>query len=314
MKWIQVKIETNDPDAVCAKLMGMGINAFEIEDPADFEDFVQNQTQFWDIIDQNLQQQKQQDSNVKIYLPEQDRDTLQLVYSQIEALGREGEDGTLAVTCTAMNEEDWSNAWKQYYKPLHIGSRLVICPCWEDYAPKKGERVVTIDPGPAFGTGSHETTAMCLELLEKTVRPGMKLLDVGCGSGILSLAGLHLGAEQAWGVDIDPLAVKVARENGVLNGFGPDRLHLCAGDLTHQIHGIFTIAAANIIADVIITLAGQIGRFLQIGSPFICSGIIQQREEDVERALEQNGFVVLQKRVKKDWVAYLTRYGGKENA
>lgn len=314
MKWIQVKIAANDPDPVCAKLMAVGINSFEIENPADFEDFVVNQTQYWDIIDEELQQKKRQDAFVKLYLTEQERETLQLVYSQMEELRREGDYGSLDITCTSMDEEDWANNWKQYYKPLQIGSHLVICPCWEEYASKTGETVVTIDPGMAFGTGGHETTAMCLELLEQAVKPGVNLLDVGCGSGILSIAGLALGAKEAWGVDIDPMAVKIAGENGALNGFSSDRLHLFAGNLTDQINGIFDLAVANIIADVIITLAGQIGPFLKPGGAFICSGIIADRKADVEQALAQNGFTVVEKREKKDWVAYLTQYKGKENA
>ena len=314
MKWIQVKIEATDPDPVCAKLMAIGINGFEIENPADFEDFVTNQTQYWDIIDEELQQEKQKNSFVKVYLTELERDTLQLIRSQMEELKQEGDFGSLGITCTDMDEEDWANNWKQYYKPLHIGESIVIRPLWEDYTPKPHEKVVTIDPGMAFGTGGHETTSMCLELLEQAVRTGDTLLDVGCGSGILSIAGLTLGAKEAWGVDIDPMAVKIAGENGGLNGFSSDRLHLLAGNLTDKISGTFDLAVANIIADVIIMLSGQIGQFLKTEAPFVCSGIIADRAEDVEKALAENGFTMIEKKTKKDWVAYLTRYKGEKNA
>lgn len=314
MKWIQVTIAATDPDPVCAKLMAIGINGFEIENPDDFEDFVTNQTQYWDIIDEELQKEKRENSFVKVYLTELERDTLQLIRSQMEDLKQEGDYGSLEISCTDMDEEDWANNWKQYYKPLHIGEHMVIRPCWEEYDAKPDEKVVTIDPGMAFGTGGHETTSMCLELLEQVIKPEDTLLDVGCGSGILSIAGLTLGAKEAWGVDIDPMAVKIAGENGELNGFSSDRLHLQAGNLTDKISGTFDAAVANIIADVIIMLSDQIGQFLKEDAPFICSGIIAERAEDVETALTENGFTVIEKKTKKDWVAYLTRYKGEKNA
>jgi len=314
MKWIQVKIAATDPDPVCAKLMAIGINGFEIENPADFEDFVTNQTQYWDIIEESLQQEKMQNSFVTVYLTELERDTLQLIRSQMEELRREGDYGSLEITCTDMDEEDWANNWKQYYKPLHIGNNIVIRPLWEEYEAKPEEKVVTIDPGMAFGTGGHETTSMCLELLEQVVEEGNTLLDVGCGSGILSIAGLHLGAKEAWGIDIDPMAVKIAGDNGRLNGFSSDRLHLQAGNLTDKISGTYDVAVANIIADVIIMLSDQIDQFLKPDAPFICSGIIADRAEDVKEALTEKGFTVIEKKTKKDWVAYLTRYKGEKNA
>lgn len=314
MKWIQVKIETTDTDAVCAKLTAVGFDGFEIENPDDFEDFLVNQTQYWDIIDEDLRRQKQTNSFVKVYLTELERDALSLIQSQMQALKQEGEFGTLTVTCTDIDEEDWANNWKQYYKPLHIGKHLVVRPCWEDYEAQPGERVITIDPGMAFGTGGHETTSMCLELLEKTVKSGDQMLDIGCGSGILSIAGLLLGAKEAWGVDIDPMAVKIAGENGELNGISSDRLHLQAGNLTDHITGTFHVISANIIADAIITLTGQIGPFLKPNAAFICSGIIAGRAEEVKQALTKNGFAVAETITKKDWVAYLTRYEGDKNA
>ena len=314
MKWIQVTIAATDPDPVCAKLMAIGINGFEIENPDDFEDFVTNQTQYWDIIDEELQKEKRENSFVKVYLTELERDTLQLIRSQMEDLKQEGDYGSLEISCTDMDEEDWANNWKQYYKPLHIGEHMVIRPCWEDYDAQPDEKVVTIDPGMAFGTGGHETTSMCLELLEQVIKPEDTLLDVGCGSGILSIAGLTLGAKEAWGVDIDPMAVKIAGENGELNGFSSDRLRLQAGNLTDKISGTFDVAVANIIADVIIMLSDQIGQFLKEDAPFICAGIIAERAEDVETALTENGFTVIEKKTKKDWVAYLTRYKGEKNA
>lgn len=303
MNWIQVTITDPCPDTVCDQLVGLGINEFEIEDPADFADFVQNQTQYWDIIEQELQEDKARASCVKIYVPEQDRETIQLIVSHF---------GNKAVSCASMDDQDWENAWKQYYKPLHIGEHLVVCPCWEEYAPKAGERVITLDPGPAFGTGSHETTSMCLALMESAVQPGRCMLDIGCGSGILSIAALTLGADQVWGVDVDPIAVKVAGENGALNGFGSDRLHLCAGNLTDQIQGRFSLITANIIADAIITLSSQVGDFLEPGGHFLCSGIIADRAVDTEQALLSNGFVIEKRVQRKDWMAYLTRCGEKE--
>ena len=168
----------------------------------------------------------------------------------------------MAVAVTRVDEEDWSTAWKKYYHPVKVGSRLVIIPCWEDYSLKEGEIGIRLDPGMAFGTGTHETTRLCLRLLEDSVFPDAEMLDIGTGSGILAIAALRLGVGQATGVDIDELAVKVAEENAALNGV-QDGLSLFCGDLTEKVSGHFDIVCANIVADVILRLAGNIGSFLK---------------------------------------------------
>lgn len=213
------------------------------------------------------------------------------------------------VDISAVKEEEWSTAWKDYYHPTPIGKRLVVCPTWEEYTPGEGELVMRLDPGMAFGTGTHHTTRLCAGMLEEAVTPGCRLLDMGTGSGILSIAALLLGAKEAVGVDIDPVAVRTAGENAALNGFGPERFTAVCGELVHdkkladRIGGGFDLIAANIVADVIIAVAPTFPRHLRPGGTVICSGIILPRKDEVIAALEGQGLTVIEEQEKDGWCA-----------
>ncbi len=200
--------------------------------------------------------------------------------------------------------EDWENNWKKYFKPMPVGERLLIRPIWEEEY-DAGDRVVLhIEPGLAFGSGTHETTRLCLEALEPYITPETDMLDVGCGSGILSVASLLLGARSAVGVDIDALAVKTARENGEVNGFTEPKYTVYKGSLAENLNGKFSVIAANIVADIIILFSSQVGEFLEDDGVFIASGIIAPREQEVLAAFEENGFEVIKRHNKNDWLCF----------
>lgn len=212
------------------------------------------------------------------------------------------------LTTGTINEQDWANNWKAYFKPLPVGKRLLIQPTWEPLGETNGRAVLSIDPGMAFGTGGHDTTRLVLEALERYVMPDSTLLDVGCGSGILSIAALLLGAKQAVGVDIDPLAVKTAAENGALNGMTSPRFIVKEGDLTEQITGQYDVVAANIVADAIIRLSPAIPPFLRAGGVYIVSGIIDTREAEVQQALAACGFTVIERHEHGGWLCLVTTH------
>lgn len=205
------------------------------------------------------------------------------------------------ITCASCVKEDWINNWKKYFKPIPVGEKLLIRPIWEEEFDSMGRTVIDLEPGLAFGTGTHETTRLCLELLEHYIQPGMDFLDMGCGSGILSVAALLLGAQNAVGVDIDPLAVKTAVENAKNNGVDGRFTGIC-GNLAEKVHGKFHVAAANIVADIVILLSQDAPRFLYDDSVYIVSGIIDTREADVLEALRDR-FEVIERREEKGWVA-----------
>ncbi len=208
------------------------------------------------------------------------------------------------MTTNLCRNEDWENNWKAYFKPMEIGERLLIRPLWIDDYKADGRAVLSIEPGLAFGSGTHETTRLCLEALEPYITPDTDMLDVGCGSGILSVASLLLGAKSAVGVDIDALAVKTARENGEVNGFTEPKYTVYKGNLTDKVSGKFQVIAANIVADIIILFSSQVGEFLADGGVFIASGIIAPREAEVLEAFEKNGFEVIKRHNKNDWLCF----------
>ncbi len=292
MSWLRVSIETENPDAVCDILYSEGIDSVEIEDADSFDDFLENNKTYWDYVDESVVMPK---TPVVSFYTDEDWDVSKLPQS-ISALAK-------GITSKLMDEEDWENNWKEYYKPLHIGKSVVIKPFWEEYEAKPSEKVVVMDPGAAFGTGSHETTSMCIEMLENYITPQSTVLDIGCGSGILAVTACVFGANSAVAVDIDPLAVKTTMENAELNGV-EEKITAIAGNLTEKVSGKFPVVVANIVADVIISLCQNVYEFMADDGVFICSGIISDRADDVKSALISSGFEIISTNNKKDWYAF----------
>lgn len=310
MNWTEVKIYTTTAgiDPLTGSMLDLGLQGFMIEDAQDFDEFLHDTTPHWDYVDQAvMEKMKDCETCVTIYVadnPQGMEELMQVrqILARLKAQDPDGKYGRLELEMKDVDEEDWSNAWKKYYHPVQVGEHLVVCPSWEAYDRKPDEVVLTLNPGMAFGTGTHDTTRLCMELLEKYITPQDTVLDVGCGSGILAITAALLGANKIIGCDIDEVAVKVAGENAALNGV-QDRIAFHQGDLTRQVEGSFQIICANIVADVIIRLSEDAGRYLAKDGIFITSGIIDTREQDVLNALEQNGFQVIERRTSGGWVA-----------
>ena len=310
MNWTEVKIYTTTAgiDPLTGSMLDLGLQGFMIEDAQDFDEFLHDTTPHWDYVDQAvMEKMKDCETCVTIYVadnPQGMEELMQVrqILARLKAQDPDGKYGRLELEMKDVDEEDWSNAWKKYYHPVQVGEHLVVCPSWEAYDRKPDEVVLTLNPGMAFGTGTHDTTRLCMELLEKYITPQDTVLDVGCGSGILAITAALLGANKIIGCDIDEVAVKVAGENAALNGV-QDRIAFYQGDLTSQVEGSFQIICANIVADVIIRLSEDAGRYLAKDGIFITSGIIDTREQDVLNALEQNGFQVIERRTSGGWVA-----------
>ena len=310
MNWTEVKIYTTTAgsDPLTGSMLDLGLQGFMIEDAQDFDEFLHDTTPHWDYVDQAvMEKMKDCETCVTIYVadnPQGMEELMQVrqILARLKAQDPDGKYGRLELEMKDVDEEDWSNAWKKYYHPVQVGEHLVVCPSWEAYDRKPDEVVLTLNPGMAFGTGTHDTTRLCMELLEKYITPQDTVLDVGCGSGILAITAALLGANKIIGCDIDEVAVKVAGENAALNGV-QDRIAFHQGDLTSQVEGSFQIICANIVADVIIRLSEDVGRYLAKDGIFITSGIIDTREQDVLNALEQNGFQVIERRTSGGWVA-----------
>ena len=310
MNWTEVKIYTTTEgiDPLTGNMLDLGLQGFMIEDAQDFEEFLHDTTPHWDYVDQAvMDKMKNCESCVTIYVANNPQGMEELaqvreILARLKSQDPQGRYGRLELELHNVNEEDWSNAWKKYYHPVRVGKHLVVCPSWEDYARQPDDVVLILNPGMAFGTGTHDTTRLCMELLEKYLTPQDNVLDVGCGSGILAITAALLGAKSIIGCDIDEVAVKVAGENAALNHV-EDRISFHNGDLTSQVEGSFQIICANIVADVIIRLSEDAGRYLAQGGIFIVSGIIDSREQDVLDALDRNGFAVIERRTSGGWVA-----------
>ncbi len=320
MNWTQVDIYTSTEgiDILCAELMSLGIRGFSIKDAEDFNEFLENKDGKWDYIDEDLMGMSHCESCVTVYLPEdsQGAETLQQIrelLSRMKSLDSENSWGRLEAELSGIREEDWANNWKQYFKPFTVGSKLLIKPSWEECTPEEGRATLEIDPASSFGTGQHHTTRLCLELMEQCVEDGMKLLDLGCGSGILFIGGMLLGAKSAFAVDIEENASRIAKENAEKNNLPEDKYTvrcgniLADGSLIEEIGTGYDIICANIVADVLKAMAPIFPKFLKNEGILIISGIISERKEEVVDTVVSCGFEVLEAREKEGWAAVKLR-------
>ena len=303
MDWTDVTVTVAQPDgeraAAIAQMVAPG--GIYIEDYSDLEEGAWEIAHI-DLIDEALLQKDRTHTILHIYLEPQENPAEAIAFLQ-ERLAAAGIGYTIGTAACRM--EDWINNWKKYFHPIEVGKKLLIQPSWEDLQDSRGRTVLHLEPGLAFGTGAHETTRLCMELLEDFVTPDAQVLDVGCGSGILSVAALLLGAKHATGVDIDALAVKTAVENAARNGVG-DRFTGIHGSLTEKVSGQFDVVVANIVADVVIELTRDVTKCVKPGGVKLMSGIIDDREPDVLRALAGR-FAVFNRREDRGWVALAAR-------
>ena len=317
MQWLELKIDTTPAGItpVSDLVEALGVTGLVIEDEGDFHDFLENNRQYWDYVDEDLLEAKRGVCRITFYVSADDEgmDTVAKVRIALSELKKSRSDcGSLVMTMAQMDDADWENNWKQFYKPMEIGERLIVVPEWES-AKTHGRIPLILNPGLTFGTGSHATTRLCLTALEKHVTPGQRVLDLGCGSGILSIAALLLGADHAFACDIDEKCVDVAYENAALNGIGKDKYTVRWGDvlsdkqLRKEMDDQYDIIVANIVSDVITGLAPQVRPFLKEGGYFLTSGIIDTRAEEVAQKLRDAGWEIVEERSSEGWFSYLCK-------
>lgn len=310
MDWQEVKIYTTTEgiEPITGALMEIGINGFMVEDANDFEQFIEESKNYYDCIDDELMKLKDCESSITVFVKKdvQGYETLNRIKSVVEILkNRDDIDfGRLDIELKDVFEEDWATAWKKYFKPVRISDYVVIKPTWEKVNPHEDDIVVELDPGMAFGTGTHETTKMCVKLIESLIEPNMSVLDVGCGSGILSVVAAKFGSERVLAVDTDAMCIKVTRENAEQNKCS-DIIETVCGDLLENVRDEkFDIVVANIIADVIIRLNEDVSRFLKPDGVYICSGIIDSKQQMVVDSLVKCGFKIVMTEKMGDWWAF----------
>ena len=302
MAWLEITIETETGriESAAAALTAQGFAELVIEDQQEFETFLDENRAYWDYIDEDLQQQLQGLSRIKLYLEDTDEAGMKKLTAAAEKLG-------LPMTVAALPETDWEESWKDNYPAVEVGKNLIVVPYWQ--AEETGGRMpIVLDPGLTFGTGAHASTQMVMETMEQQVRPGFRCLDLGSGSGILSIAALRLGAGSAIGVDIDPKAEDIARENAAYNGYAAPEFTALTGNVTEDkalmaelSRQEYDLVLVNIVADVIIGLAPVLPAFLTENSLLICSGILDVRLQDVIAALTEAGLEITAVREKEDW-------------
>ena len=307
MKWTEVLIKV-DPQAVEAVtdiLYGLGAQGVAIDEPVDVQKLREDEL-YWDYIDEKLLENDTEETKIMAYFSEEETnlpEKIAVIREKIRNLPEFGLSiGSGTVELSNVNQEDWESAWKQYFKPVHVTDRIVVKPEWEEYSPQEGEIVIEIDPGMAFGTGTHETTSMCINQIEKNLKAGDRVIDIGSGSGILSMAAVLLGAEKATGVDLDPVAVRVALENVELNNL-QDKIDILHGNLTDVIREKADIVVANIMADIILILLEDVREFIKDDGMFISSGIIQEKRAAVEARLLEKNFSIVEVETKGEWCA-----------
>ena len=320
MEWIKTVIYSTSEgvDPVCGRLYNCGITGTEIEDYDDFNDFLENNKQYWDYVDDELIESKKGETKIICYISDTPEGLETLIdiknsLSELKNYDVDGKFGRLEIEQSLLNEEDWANNWKKYFHPIEVGNKLLICPEWETVE-GDGRMVFKINPGMTFGTGSHHTTRLCIEELEKYVTSGCQVADLGCGSGILSVISLMLGASHATAVDIDPNAVDIAYENAARNNVDKSMYRVLAGNIIddEEITKIigdrkYHIVCANIVADVIVAILPFAFEILSDDGIFITSGIILDRKDDVKGALSQNGFEIIEEKISGEWVCLVCR-------
>ncbi len=321
MNWIKVSVFTTSEgiEPVSGRLYQLSISGLEIEDEQDFKDFLENNKQYWDYVDEELVKKMEGETKVKTYVSDdtEGRELLIAIkstLSELKQLDVNNEFGRLEIELDNMTEQDWANNWRQYFHQMEIGEKVMIKPEWEELNKPTDRVVFNIEPGMSFGTGSHYTTQLCIESLEKYITQGVKMLDLGCGSGILSIISLLLGADMAVAVDIDPNAVDTAYQNADRNGVDRSKYKVLSGnvltdsDIQAEISkNKYEVVAANIVADVIIGLAPKAKEYMAENGVFITSGIISDRLDDVKNALYENGFNIVSINQRKDWVSIVCR-------
>ncbi len=302
MAWLEITIRTDSKhiDSVATQLTAQGFSELVIEDQEEFETFLEGNRDYWDYIDEDFQQKLQGLSHIKLYLEDTDAAGKKRLEAAVSKLG-------LPMDVHPLPETNWEESWKDNYPAVEVGKHLIVVPYW-DAEQTNGRTPIILDPGLTFGTGAHASTQMVMETMEETMQRGFKCLDLGSGSGILSIAALRLGAESAIGVDIDPKAEDIARENAAYNGFGAPAFTALTGNVTEDrelmeqlSHREYDLVLVNIVADVIIGLAPVLPQFLTERSTLICSGILDTRLADVTAALEKTGLTITMTRAKEDW-------------
>ena len=303
MAWLEITVNTAGADSedTAAALTAAGFSDLVLEDQQEFEDFLEQNRAYWDYIDEDLQARLQGLSRIRLYLEDSDAAGLARLKALVQSLG-------LSMEISALAQTDWEESWKENYPPVEVGERFVVLPYWLADGYDGGRLPVILDPGLTFGTGAHPSTQMVMEAMETAVKAGSTCLDLGSGSGILSIAALRLGAKRATGVDIDPKAEDIARENAAYNGFAAPEFTALTGNVTadRQLmdklsEGRYDTVLVNIVADVIIGLAPVLPAFLESGSILICSGILYDRLAEVTAALEKAGLCITATRAKEDW-------------
>jgi len=321
VNWTEVTIETAKAglDVLCALLTDIGFKGFSIHDPDDFDELMAGKVGHWDYLEEGLEAELTAGApSVTVYVPEnaQGAEQMQAIKDLIQQL-KKREDaadfGTLNVNGKGIREEDWANNWKQYFRPLPTGEKLWITPTWVDEPIPEGRKALRIDPGSSFGSGQHDTTRLCLGLLEECVTPDCRVLDIGCGSGILSIGAMLLGAGEVNAVDIEQNAADAALENAVLNGISPETYHAFCGniledtELTAKLGKDYDVLCANIVADILIAMRELFFDFMKDGASLLLSGIIDERLDEVLKAMKETGFREERVEQSAGWAAVLMK-------
>ncbi|MGN0980075.1 MAG: 50S ribosomal protein L11 methyltransferase [Candidatus Avoscillospira sp.] len=321
MQWLELTIQTSSAgiELLAERLTVLGYDSFIMDDQAEFDDFLENNKQYWDYVDEDLAKQMEGLSQIRLYLEDGPgaMEAVSDLKTQMALLKQQYPKvdlGSLEIGLANLKDEDWENNWKQYYQPLPIGKRLLVVPQWLSPENPEGRLPILLDPGMIFGTGAHASTQMCMIAMENLIHGGERVIDLGSGSGILSITALLLGAATATGVDIDPKAEDIARENAAINDLHADRFTAVTGDvigdrtmMERLAQGGYDMVLANIVADVIIPLSQVVPHFLRKDGVFICSGILDQRLDEVRAAIEGAGLRIDAVNTMEDWCQITAR-------